>query len=120
MRNGVFDRTLITDWVSSPKLYSNVFDVSVLFSKWEGFGLVVPETLAQGKPVVTTDVGGISEIISGFDVGCTVKTRDPYVLAKNVVAYKDVDEDFRNRCRERAKAFDFTITAQKTMETYSE
>ena len=32
-------------------------------SKWEGFGLVAIEALALGKPVVATNVGGLSSII---------------------------------------------------------
>ncbi len=118
--NNVFDKTFITGWVSSPKLYSYAFDVSVLFSKWEGFGLVVPETLAQGKPVVTTDVGGISEIIGDYKVGSAVKSRDPKELADAVVLYKDYDEELSVRCKERAKDFDFSVTVEKTLKVYDE
>jgi len=118
--NSVFDKTLITGWVSSPKLYSYAFDVSVLFSKWEGFGLVVPETLAQGKPVVATNVGGISEIIGDFNIGCTVKSRNPEELANAVVSYRNYDEALSLRCRERAKDFDFSVTAEKTLNVYNE
>ncbi len=119
-QNNVFDKTLITGWVSSPKLYSYSFDVSVLFSKWEGFGLVVPETLAQGKPVVATSVGGISEIIGDFNIGCTVKERDPLKLAKATVSLKNCDEEIAARCKNRAKDFDFSVTAEKTLKVYDE
>ncbi len=118
--NGVFDKTWITGWVSSPKLYSNIFDVSVLFSSWEGFGLAVPETLALGKPVVTTAVGGIAEIIKGFDVGKIVLSRDPKELAEAVLLYKKVDDALKQRCKERAKDFDFEKTTEKTLRIFEE
>lgn len=120
--NGVFDETLLTGWVLKPYLYGAAFDVAVLFSKWEGFGLVVAESLAQGKPVVATDVGGISEIIIDGEVGKVLNTRDEKVLADAVISYLDYEDKvaLSEKCKERARHFDFSVTAQKTLEIYDE
>jgi glycosyltransferase involved in cell wall biosynthesis len=40
-------------------------DITVLTSDWEGLPLAVLESLAAGRPVVATDVGGVREILAG-------------------------------------------------------
>ena len=120
--NGVFDKVFITGWVSEPNVYSAAFDVAVLFSKWEGFGLAVAESLAQGKPVVATDVGGLSEIIIDGEVGRVLKDRDESKLAEAVISYLHYDDinTLSEKCKERARCFDFCLTAEKTIQLYSE
>jgi glycosyltransferase involved in cell wall biosynthesis len=38
-------------------------DVTVLVSDWEGLPMVILESLAAGRPVVATDVGGVREVL---------------------------------------------------------
>lgn len=57
------DKILITGWVDNPEEYIQNFDVALLTSAWEGFGLVIPEYMLYKKPVVASNVGGISNII---------------------------------------------------------
>lgn len=40
------------------------FDVALMISKWEGFGLVVCEYMAAKKPIVTVAVGGVKNILN--------------------------------------------------------
>ncbi len=40
-------------------------DVAVLSTRWEGFGLVVAEAMAAGRPVVATAFGGHMDVFSG-------------------------------------------------------
>lgn len=76
MKNG-FDRKLhITGWVNNPLDYIDLFDVAVLLSRWEGFGLVIPEYMLCRKPVVATAVDGINNIISDHVNGILVPKDD--------------------------------------------
>ena len=62
-------------------LYFNAADVVLLTSKWEGSPNVVKEALACGCPIVSTDVGDVSERIAGVE-GCYVAhSRNPEKLA---------------------------------------
>jgi glycosyltransferase involved in cell wall biosynthesis len=60
-------------------------DVFVLPSLWEGFGLVLVEAMAAGRPVVASAVGPIPEIVEDGVTGLLVPPGDPAALADAIV-----------------------------------
>ena len=82
-------------------------DFLVLPSFSESFGLVLIEALACGKPVIGSDVGGISEIIND-DVGLLVNPNDISLISNSIDRLVD-DEELRAKlsanARNRAKDF---------------
>jgi glycosyltransferase involved in cell wall biosynthesis len=58
------------------------FDVFVLPSLFEGFGLVLLEAMAAAKPIVATQVSAIPEIVADGETGLLVPPRDPMALAQ--------------------------------------
>lgn len=63
-------------------LWLNVCDLFVLPSLSEGMPTVMFEALGLGKPVIATDVGGISEIITSKDYGTVVPPGDVVALTE--------------------------------------
>lgn len=61
------------------KIYS-IADVSIVTSRQEAFGLVAVEALACNTPVISTDVGGLKEIIND-KVGIKIEVDDYNALA---------------------------------------
>ncbi|HEU5318363.1 MAG TPA: glycosyltransferase family 4 protein [Chloroflexota bacterium] len=61
-------------------------DVFVLASEWEGFGLVLVEAMATGKPVVATSVSGIPEVVVQGETGLLVPPHDPSSFATAVLS----------------------------------
>lgn len=49
--NGFSDSLHITGWVDNPMSYVELFDVACLLSRWEGFGLALPEYMMACKPI---------------------------------------------------------------------
>ena len=45
--NGFSDSLHITGWVDNPMSYVELFDVACLLSRWEGFGLALPEYMIK-------------------------------------------------------------------------
>lgn len=66
------------------------FDVFVLASLKESLGIILMEALACGKPVISTAVGGVPEIIENEKQGLLVDPADPAALAAAILRlYKD-------------------------------
>lgn len=74
--NGFLDRLHITGWVDDPMSYVEIFDVACLLSRWEGFGLVLPEYMIARKPIVATKVDAIPNIIRDGENGFLVEADD--------------------------------------------
>lgn len=75
---------LITGWVDNPAAYMKVMNVGCLLSRWEGFGLVLPEYMACGIPIVATNVDAIPNIIEDGKNGLLVEKDDYYAVADKV------------------------------------
>lgn len=73
----------ITGWVNNPLDYASCFDVATLLSRWEGFGLVLPEYMLLGKPIVATRVDAIPYVIE--DAGIIVEAEDYTEAARAVI-----------------------------------
>jgi glycosyltransferase involved in cell wall biosynthesis len=100
------------------KLFSEV-DALVMFSNYETFCVVIPEALACGVPVITSDAGGI---MSYFDetLGLVVPRRDENALAEAmvIIASKKFSYDpaaLRNFVSER---FSKEVVSRMLLEVY--
>lgn len=66
----------ITGWVDDPMSYVELFDGACLLSRWEGFGLALPEYMMAGKPIVASRVDAIPNIIRNEENGLLVDVDD--------------------------------------------
>ncbi len=90
----------------------NAFDLSLLPSRSETFGLVVIEAMAAGVPVIGTDAGGVPEIIRHDENGMLVPPGDSHALAKILRLLRE-DDRLRERLgrqarRDAAERYDYT------------
>ncbi len=94
-----------------PRLYGEAA-ATVLPSLWEGFGLVVAESLATGTPVAGTRHGAIPELLSDPSIGClfdpgpvegaAASNVDGLAEAMDRAIALSADERTPDRCRDRA------------------
>lgn len=88
--------------------WMQAMDVIVHASDKEPFGMVIIEAMALGKPVIATNSGGPTEIISDGVNGLLVPFNDPKALAQSVLRCLG-NEDFAGEigfaARQRASEF---------------
>lgn len=65
--------------------YLSLFDITVMTSDAEGCSNSILESMAMGKPVVATDVGGNREVISPGETGFLVPPGDSQAMAEKVI-----------------------------------
>lgn len=88
--NGFADSLHITGWVDNPMSYVELFDVACLLSRWEGFGLALPEYMIAGKPIVASRVDAIPNIIRDGENGLLVDADDAIAASEAVLRiYQD-------------------------------
>jgi glycosyltransferase involved in cell wall biosynthesis len=68
-----------------PALYA-ALDVLVAPSRWEGFGLMLVEAMAAGRPIVASAVGAIPEVVGGSGAAMLVPPADAPAIATAVCA----------------------------------
>ena len=102
----------------------DALDIAVLSSDYEGSPLSVMEYMAAGKPVVSTSVGGVPELVEEGMHGLLVEPRDPKALAGAVArVLRDPAERERlgeqGRQRQRAE-FSLDAMVRRIEELYEE
>lgn len=98
------------------------FDVFVLASTWETFGLTLVEALSQEVPVVASRVGGIPEIVDGSTTGLLAEPSDPSDLASKIIRLIE-DPDLARRlavegCRSVRERFSSELMVDRTQQLY--
>jgi glycosyltransferase involved in cell wall biosynthesis len=91
----VLDMVRFTGEIPQDELpyYYAMSDMVVVPSLQEGFGLVVTEAMACGRPVIASRVGGITDqIIDGYN-GLLVSPRQPDEIAEKILWLKNNPEE---------------------------
>jgi glycosyltransferase involved in cell wall biosynthesis len=78
---GLADRMVFVGWSSDAPTWYAAADVVALTSDREGTPLALIEAAAAGRPVVATDVGGVSDVVVDGTTGFVVAAGDVTALA---------------------------------------
>ncbi|SHE29489.1 mannosyltransferase [Ruegeria intermedia] len=123
---GLSDRILFKPEVTVDKIaqWYQVLDLFIAPQRWEGFGLTPLEAMACGVPVVATDVGAFSEIVTDPTLGRVVPPGDIPALAA-AAAEMLADRDSLARAGRAARAhvernFDINGEAQALVALYQQ
>lgn len=94
-------------------------DVLMLSSDFEGLPMVILEAMSFGKPVVASNVGGISEIVQNNINGFTVEN-NAQIFADKIQYILD-NKDIYNKFSQNALAlFNDNLTVEKMVQGYLE
>jgi len=70
------NEVILLGFVADMEAFMRSIDIFVLSSSWEGFGFVIVEAMAKGKPVLAFDITSNPEIISDGKTGLLAKHLD--------------------------------------------
>jgi glycosyltransferase involved in cell wall biosynthesis len=96
-------------------------DVFVLTSRHEGFGRVVAEAMAAGRPIVVTDEGAPPELVGRDRFGLCARPADPDDFARQILRLAQEPETAARLARaasERAAEFDAQVVADRVAARY--
>jgi glycosyltransferase involved in cell wall biosynthesis len=100
----------------------SAFDVTVMTSEWEPFGIVALESAAMGIPVAAFTVGGLDEAIEDGQSGALVPQGDVRSLAKAVRGLlhdTDAARSMGERARQRViSSYDSRNTSASVFDHY--
>lgn len=96
---------IFTGMVPDAKKAFRAFDLFVLSSDHEPFGMVLLEAMVAGVPVICSDSGGGPEVIEG--IGSIFATGDAQALAASMVSAANTEQHHEDRLRvsERLQLF---------------
>jgi len=108
------------DYKDLPSLYARAY-VYVMPTSWENLPFKMLEAMSSGTPVITTNVGGISEVIEDSYNGLFT-SRSPIAIAEKAIQLLD-DEKFAKKLGRNARNtilqnFTWAKTVEKTKKYY--
>ncbi len=81
---GLKGRIIMLGWRKDATGLLPDMDMLLLPSLTEGAPMVILEAMAAGVPVITSDVGGIGEIIEDSKTGLLISPRDPQAIVESI------------------------------------
>lgn len=100
------DNVIFTGWRDDSINIVSYMHIFVSASLSEGVPRSIIEAMALGKPVVATDVGGVSETVIVGETGFVVKPAEPKALSDAIIKLIK-DENLRKKFGEKAKEIAF-------------
>lgn len=119
---GLEEKVVFLGSVSNVPDHLAASDVFILSSDYEGLPLSALEAMASGLPVISTEVGGMADIVT--DNGILVKKGDYEALGKAMLELsqnRELREEYSRRSFENVKKYDvahFTEKYEKVYEKY--
>lgn len=97
--------------------YCSKADLFILPSNYEGLPMVIIEAMSFGKPVVASDVGGISEIVRNGENGFVLEN-DPQLFADKIAAILSDREMYERFCVRSLQLYEEQLTVDQMVDGY--
>jgi glycosyltransferase involved in cell wall biosynthesis len=88
--------------IKNASRYLKAFDIYVCSSVKEGFPYSILEAMQAEVPIITTNVGGIPEMIKNNQSGLLINAKDPEIMAEKIKLLIN-NKNLRNKLSKNAK-----------------
>lgn len=112
------DSVKLLGFCENPYPIMRMADIYVCSSWYEGLSTTVIEALLLGKPIVTTDCGGMDELLGDSEYGLITanNTEDLHNGLKRLLSNPKLGEAYANKALERGKLFTASALVKQTEE----
>jgi len=90
------DRVIFTGKRRDIPDFMNTVNIFVLSSLWEGLPNVLLQAMAAGCPIISTDVGGISELIQSGKDGLLIQPKNSQLMANTILTLLENPNQAKN------------------------
>jgi len=116
---GVLDHVVFTGFSTRVRVLLTMMDVVVIASLYEGTPLTLFESFANGKPIVSTPVDGLGEILEHGETAHLVPPRDPGKIAEGILTILR-DKDYSHKLASNAKLTSLKFDGRNTVRVLGE
>jgi glycosyltransferase involved in cell wall biosynthesis len=96
--------------------YIRLVDLFILTSNYEGLPISIIESLIFGKPVIASNVGGISEILDGTN-GFALDN-DPDLFVEKILFFLNNEDAYKAACKAARKTYEDKFTVDHMYKEY--
>lgn len=115
---------VVTGWTDKPYSYLKAFNVAMLLSRWEGFGLAIVEYMAAEKNVVAARADAIPSLIEDGKDGFLVDIDNPEQAAEKVLwlrNHPNEAEEMKQKALRKVKSkYDINRVSQQHIDMFNE
>lgn len=115
--NGLQDSVTLFGFQNNPYAFMREADIMACSSDYEGFSTFVTEALILGKPIVTTDVSGMRELLGDSEFGLITAAEDEAFCEglKSVLQKEDAElRQMHIAASQRGKTFETSVLVKQT------
>ena len=109
-------------FMENPYPFMREADLLVCSSIFEGYSTFMTEGVILGKPIVTTDVSGMRELLGDSERGLITENDDEAFLngMRRMLTDTKLREDYATKAAERGKAFSASVLTEQTEQFFAD
>lgn len=113
---GLADYTHVSGYQKNPYPFITAGDLMVCPSYTEGLSTFITESLILGKPIVTTDCGGMTELLGNSQYGLITENTEPALQAglQAMLQNPELRERYADMAKQRGADFTARSLCEKT------
>lgn len=119
----LLDHISLVGYVNNPQDYLASFDLFLFTSKMEGLGTSVIDAMTMGLPIVSTQAGGLVELVIDGETALAVPVGKPERIAERLyelLSNQQLQDTLSHGARKKAKSFEVSNMVKGTLEVYRE
>ena len=122
VENGLQDSVWMPGYIENPYPFMREADLLACSSIYEGYSTFMTEGLILGKPIVTTDVSGMRELLGDSEYGLIVENDDEafYQGMKRMLTERELRNKFSENAITRGRDFSAEQLTRKTEDFFEE